>query len=174
MSNQKWYVVHTYSGFENKVKANLEHRIATMGMQDKIFNILIPVEAKVDPSKKEEDRKIFPGYVLIEMAMDDESWFVVRNTPGVTGFIGLGNKPSPLSEREVHNILSQIGLQAKPKKIEFHYDISDKVRIKEGPFVDFIGEIREINHEKQSVKLLLKIFGRETSVELDFSQVEEL
>ncbi|MDD5089693.1 MAG: transcription termination/antitermination protein NusG [Candidatus Wallbacteria bacterium] len=174
MAENKWYVVHTYSGFEGKVKVNLEHRIATMGMQDKIFNILIPVENKPDPSKKEEDRKIFPGYVLIEMVMDDESWFVVRNTPGVTGFIGLGNKPSPLSEREVHNILSQIGLQAKPKKIEFNYDLGDKVKIKEGPFVDFIGEIREINHEKQSVKLLLKIFGRETSVELDFSQVEEL
>jgi transcriptional antiterminator NusG len=175
MSEKKWYVVHTYSGFEAKVKANLEHRVATMGMQDKIFNILIPTESKIDgSSKKEEDKKIFPGYVLIEMKMEDESWFVVRNTPGVTGFIGLGSKPTPLSEREVHNILSQVGLQAKSKKVDFNFEIGDKVKIKDGPFVEFIGEVREINLERQSVKLLLKIFGRETSVELDFGQVEEL
>lgn len=174
MGERKWYVVHTYSGMEKKVKSNLEHRIATMGMQDKIFQVLIPVEKKIGANKKEEEKKIFPGYVLIEMIMEDESWAVVRNTPGVSGFIGLGNRPTPLSEKEVHNILTQVGLHVKAKKVDFNFEIGDKVKIKEGPFVDFIGEIREINQEKQSVKLLLKIFGRETSVELDFSQVEEL
>lgn len=183
-TQRKWYIIHTYSGMENRVKQNLEQRIDSMGMSDKIFRIFIPTNKKVEIKKgerKKVEKKVFPGYVLVEMIQNDESWFVVRNTPGVTGFVGFGNKPTPLMEKEVREIfqksdpeeLQKIGLNVKPKKIEFHLNVGDKVKIIDGPFTDFNGVINDINLEKQSVKCLLKIFGRATSVELDFAQVEE-
>ncbi|MCG0276819.1 MAG: transcription termination/antitermination protein NusG [Thermosediminibacteraceae bacterium] len=173
--SKNWYVIHTYSGYENKVKANLEKRVESMGMQDKIFRVLVPVEEEVEiknGKKKITQRKIFPGYVLVEMIVTDDSWHVVRNTPGVTGFVGTGNKPIPLQESEVKAILKRMGIEEPKPKIEL--EINQNVKVISGPFENFVGKVVEINHEKQKVKVLISMFGRETPIELDYNQVEKL
>jgi transcriptional antiterminator NusG len=173
--DRQWYVIHTYSGYENKVKTNLEHRVASMDVQDKIFQVVIPTEEEVevkDGQRRTVQRKIFPGYVLVEMAMSDDSWYVVRNTPGVTGFVGSGNRPIPLQEDEVKTILKQMRAEAPRVKVSFNK--GQGVRIIDGPFADFTGVVDDINHEKGKVRVLVSFFGRETPVELDFLQVEKL
>lgn len=175
VDNRRWYIIHTYSGYENKVKANLEHRIQSMGMQDKIFQVVIPTEEEIeirDGQRRTVQKKIFPGYVLVQMIMDDESWYVVRNTPGVTGFVGSGIKPVPLEEEEVNAILRQ--MRAEEPRIKVGFQVGQVVRIISGPFVDFVGQVDEINLEKGKVKVLVSFFGRETPVELDFDQVERV
>ncbi|MBE4906621.1 transcription termination/antitermination protein NusG [Bacillus luteolus] len=175
---KNWYVVHTYSGYENKVKANLEKRVETMGMQDKIFRVVVPEEEETDiknGKKKVTKRKVFPGYVLVEIIMTDDSWYVVRNTPGVTGFVGSagsGSKPTPLLPDEVTNILKHMGMEQKV--IEVDFELKETVKVKEGPFANFTGAIEDIDKDKQKVKVHVNMFGRETPVELDFSQVEKI
>lgn len=173
--DRRWYVIHTYSGYENKVKNNLEHRIQTMDMTDKIFDVVVPVEDEIeikDGQRRTVQRKIFPGYVLVEMAMTDESWYVVRNTPGVTGFVGSGNKPVPLQDDEVKAILKQMRVETPRIKVAFSKGQS--VHIVDGPFADFIGVVDDLSYEKGKVRVLVSFFGRETPVELDFLQVEKL
>ncbi len=172
---KKWFVIHTYSGYENKVKANLEKRVASMNMQDKIFRVLVPMEDEIevkDGKKRITKRKIFPGYVLVEMYLTDDSWYVVRNTPGVTGFVGSGNKPIPLQPNEVRSIMRQMGLEEARTKIDL--DLGESVRVITGPFENFIGTVEEIYPEKSKLKVLVSMFGRETPVELDFTQIEKL
>jgi transcriptional antiterminator NusG len=174
-SANQWYVIHTYSGYENKVKANLEHRIESMGVEDQIFQVLVPMEEEIEiknGQRQTVNKKVFPGYVLVEMAMSDESWYVVRNTPGVTSFVGSGNRPTPLVEAEVKKILKQMGVEAPKFKLQFTKGQS--VRVKDGPFAEFIGTVDEGNPEKNKVKVLVSIFGRETPVELDFLQIDKL
>jgi transcriptional antiterminator NusG len=171
---KNWYVVHTYAGYENKVKANLEKRIDSMSMEEKIFRILVPMEDEVeikDGKKKISKRKVFPGYVLVEMFMTDDSWYVVRNPPGVTGFVGSGSKPIPLNEEESGQIIRQMGVDEPRTRITVI--VGEKVRVTYGPFENFIGIIEEINLEKQKIRVLISMFGRETPVELDFSQIEK-
>lgn len=176
--NRNWFVVHTYSGYENKVKANLERRIHSMNMQDKIFRVLVPMEDEVefkDGKRKITPKKVFPGYVLVEMVMDDESWYVVRNTSGVTGFVGSpggGEKPLPLQEKEVKTILKQMGIETPRLKVEFAK--GDRVKVTSGPFFDFTGIVDEVQPEKEKVRALISIFGRETPVELEFYQIEKI
>ncbi|MPZ23927.1 MAG: transcription termination/antitermination protein NusG [Dehalococcoidia bacterium] len=175
-----WYVIHTYSGYENKVKTNLQHRIQSMDVSDKIFEVVIPTEEEIEireGQRRTVSKKIFPGYVLVRMNMDDESWYVVRNTPGVTGFVAPGgsattSKPTPLAPAEVANILRRMKVAAPKVKVGF--SIGESVRIIEGPFQDFVGSVDEINVEKGKVKVLVSFFGRETPVELDFLQVERI
>ena len=179
----QWYVVHTQSGYEKKVTANLNARIQSMNMEDKIFEVVIPME-EVDEfkngKKQTVQRKVFPGYLLVRCRMDDESWYCVRNTPGITGFVGQsrqGQKPTPLSRREVRTFLSPKteGVEAAPRrKAKLDYEEGESVRVKEGPFADFTGEIAEINADHMKLKVLVNIFGRETLVEMDFSQVAKL
>ena len=171
----RWFVIHTYSGYENKVRTNLERRIASMGQADKIFRILVPTEDEIeikDGKRRIAKKKVFPGYVLVEMIMDDDSWYVVRNTPGVTGFVGSGAKPLPLQDREVKSILKQLGDETP--KFRITYQKGSAVRINSGPFMDFSGIVDEILPEKEKVRVLVSIFGRETPVELDFAQVEKI
>ena len=171
---KNWYVIHTYSGYENKVKTNLEKRVESMNMGDKIFRVLVPMEDEIEiknGKKKISKRKVFPGYVLVEMDITDDSWYVVRNTPGVTGFVGSGNKPIPLLEHEVSSILRQMGLEKVRTKIDV--SIGQSVRVISGPFKDFIGVVQEILEEKQKVRVSVSMFGRETPVELEFSQIEK-
>ncbi|MDF9407527.1 transcription termination/antitermination protein NusG [Pelotomaculum isophthalicicum JI] len=171
---KKWYVVHTYAGYENKVKANLEKRIDSMGMEEKIFRILVPMEDEVeikDGKKKISKRKVFPGYVLVEMFMTDDSWYVVRNTPGVTGFVGSGSKPIPLNDDEARQIIRQMGVDEPRTRIIL--SVGENVRVISGPFENFIGIIEDVSTEKQKVRVLISMFGRETPVELDFSQIEK-
>ncbi|MEW6183112.1 MAG: transcription termination/antitermination protein NusG [Bacillota bacterium] len=173
--SKQWYVIHTYSGYENKVKANLEKRIASMNMGDKIFRIVVPEEDEVeikDGKKKILKRKIYPGYVLVEMIMGDESWYVVRNTPGVTGFVGSGNKPVPLTEPEAEQILKQA--EGDIPRIRIDLTPGEKIRVTSGPFQNFIGVLEEINTEKAKLKVSVSMFGRETPIELDYSQVEKI
>lgn len=171
-------MVHTYSGYENKVKTNLEKRVHSMDMQDKIFRVLVPTEEAVehkDGKKKIVQRKVFPGYVLVEMVMTDDSWYVVRNTPGVTGFVGSpggGAKPTPLMPEEVHAILNQMGMEEARPKVAF--SVSESVKVLEGPFADFVGKIEEVDPHRQKLKVLVNMFGRETPVELDFNQVGKI
>ncbi|KYD33028.1 hypothetical protein B4110_0110 [Parageobacillus toebii] len=175
---KNWYVIHTYSGYENKVKANLEKRVESMGMQDKIFRIVVPEETETDTKngkKKATKKKVFPGYVLVEMVMTDDSWYVVRNTPGVTGFVGssgAGSKPTPLLEEEVEMILKRMGMPLT--EIDVDYELNETVRVKEGPFANFTGKIEEIDLDKRKVKVLVNMFGRETPVEFEFSQIEKI
>jgi len=175
---KNWYVVHTYSGYENKVKENLEKRVETMGMQDKIFRVIIPEEEETDfkdGKKRVLMKKTFPGYVLVEIIMTDDSWYVVRNTPGVTGFIGSsggGAKPTPLLEEEVEFILKQMGV--KEGRLELDIVIGETVQVLEGPFADFQGKVEEIDEAKGKVKVAVDMFGRETKMELDFIQVQKL
>lgn len=175
---KNWYVVHTYSGYENKVKANLEKRVESMGMQDKIFRIVVPEEEETEiknGKKKVVKKKVFPGYVIAEIIMTDDSWYVVRNTPGVTGFVGStgsGSKPIPLQQDEVELILKRMGMDKQETEIDF--ELKETVKVKEGPFADFSGKIEEIDMDKQKVKVHVNMFGRETPVELDFSQIEKI
>ncbi len=172
---KKWYVIHTYSGYENKVKTHLEKRVASMNMEDKIFEVLVPMEDEVeikDGKRQITKKKIFPGYVLVEMVLTDDSWYVVRNTPGVTSFVGSGTKPIPLMDDEVHNIMCKIGLTEAPVKIDL--DIGESVRVVAGPFENFIGSVEDIYPEKSKLRVLVSMFGRETPVELEFTQVEKL
>lgn len=172
---KQWYVVHTYSGYENKVKANLEKRVESMNMEDKIFRILVPMEDEVevkDGKKKVTKKKVFPGYVLVEMVLTDESWYVVRNTPGVTGFVGSGSKPVPLQKGEVKHILRQMGEDEPRAKSDFA--LKQSVRVIAGPFENFIGTVEEINPEKGKLKVHVSMFGRETPVELEFYQVQKI
>lgn len=176
----KWYVVHTATAAESKVKANLEHRISVMNMQSQIFEILVPMEAEPKQQKpekgrrKKEGKKIFPGYILVKMLLNDDSWAVVRNTPGVTGFVGLGKRPTPLQEKEVENILYQMGLQETKPMTHVQFHEGQKVKITDGAFCDFIGMVDSVNQEKKRLQVLVHIFGRETAVELSFTEVEEL
>jgi transcription termination/antitermination protein NusG len=175
-----WYVVHTYAGYENKVKSNLESRISSMNMEDRIFEVVIPLEDVVElKSGKRQvvSRKVFPGYLMVRMDLDDDSWYVVRNTPGVTGFVGLGARPTPLSRREVENILAvKVEGAGAPKKTRprLEYEVGESVRVREGPFADFSGTIAEINEDQLRLKVLVNIFGRETPVEFEFAQVAKL
>jgi len=175
---KNWYVVHTYSGYENKVKMNLEKRVESMGMEDKIFRVIVPEdeEAEIkDGKKKMVKKKSFPGYVLTEMVMTDDSWYVVRNTPGVTGFVGSsghGAKPTPILPDEVDVVLKRMGVSEPAVQIDF--EIKESVRVTDGPFADFTGTIEQIDTDKQKLKVHVNMFGRETPVELDFSQVDKL
>jgi len=176
MAEKHWYVVHTYSGYENKVKTNLEKRVESMEMQEKIFRVLVPMEDEIeikDGKQKKVKRKVFPGYVLVEMVMSDDSWYVVRNTPGVTGFVGSGNKPIPLTPEEVEAILGRHG-EDKPAHVVVDFEVDQPVRVIAGPFKDHTGVIKEIIPEKGKARVLITMFGRETPVEVDFSQIEEI
>jgi transcriptional antiterminator NusG len=176
-----WFVVHTYAGYENKVKSNLESRIASMNMEERIFEVVIPVEDVIEfknGRKQVVSKKVFPGYLMVRMDLDDDSWYVVRNTPGVTGFVGLGARPTPLSRREVEGILQvktgEEGETIKRSRPRLEYEVGESVRVKEGPFADFTGTIAEINEDQLKLKVLVNIFGRETPVELEFAQVAKL
>lgn len=175
MVEKHWYVVHTYSGYENRVQTNLEKRVESMEMQDKIFRVIVPMEKQIEirgGQRRTNMRKVFPGYVLVEMSLDDDSWYVVRNTPGVTGFVGPGSKPIPLSKPEIDHIMKQMGLtEAKPK---IDLEIKQQVRVIDGPFKNFIGSIQEILPERGKLKVAVSMFGRETPVELEFYQVEKI
>jgi transcription termination/antitermination protein NusG len=174
-TKKRWYVVHTYSGYENKVKANLEKRIETMEKEDKIFRVVVPIEEEMeikDGKRKITKRKVFPGYVLVEMLMSDDSWYVVRNTPGVTGFVGSGSKPIPLQPAEVRSILRQMGVDEPRPKVA--YSLGESVRVTAGPFEGFVGVIREIHADKGKLRVFVSMFGRDTPIELDFGQVEKL
>ena len=172
---RRWYVLHTYSGYEENVMQNLEQRIESMGMEDKIFNILIPVEKKIkirNGKRKITEEKIFPGYILVEMIVTDDSWYVVRNTPNVTGFIGTGTTPTPISEKEVKSLQKRMGVE-EPK---FKIDISENspVRITDGPFKNMEGKVTAIDEAKGKIKVLVSMFGRETPIELDFLQIKKI
>ncbi len=171
---KRWYVIHTYSGYENKVSANLERKVHSLGMENEIFRIVIPMENEVeikDGKKRSVQRKVFPGYVLVEMIVNDRSWYAVRNTPGVTGFVGSGSKPIPLTDDEVRQIMRSMGVEESRPKIDFQ--LHQLVRLKAGPFADCLGKVSEINEERGKLKVLVDMFGRETPVEIDFTQVEE-
>jgi len=168
-----WYAIHTYSGYENKVKKNLEHRIQALDLSNQIFRIVVPTEEEIEIRNGQRhtvQRKVFPGYVLVKMVMSDDSWYVVRNTPGVTSFVGMGNKPTPLGDPEVQAIIKQMAAEAP--KVKVTLAVGQAVRIIDGPFADFQGLIDEINQEKGKVKVLVSFFGRETPVEMDFLQVD--
>ncbi|MCI1954073.1 transcription termination/antitermination protein NusG [Ligilactobacillus acidipiscis] len=176
---KKWYVLHTYSGYENKVKTNLESRAQSMGMENNIFRVVVPEEEKRETTKtgkeKVEKLKTFPGYVLVEMVMSDQSWYVVRNTPGVTGFVGshgAGSKPAPLLEEEIDSILHQLGLSARHEK--FDAEVGDSVTIVDGAFSGMVGKVTEIDNEKMKLRVDIEMFGRETAAELNFDQVDKL
>jgi len=169
-----WFVIHCYSGYENKVRHNLEQRIETMGMKDRVFDVVVPTQEEIevrDGKRRNVERHIFPGYVLVNMLLSEESWFVVRNTPGVTGFVGMGNLPTPLRPEEVSSILKRMEADAPTIKVSFK--VGERVRIIDGPFNDFRGIVAEIDMERTKVRVMVSFFGRETPVELDFLQVEK-
>jgi transcriptional antiterminator NusG len=169
-----WYVVHCYSGYENKVRHNLEQRIESMGMKDRIFDVVVPTEEEIevkDGKRRTVERRVFPGYILVQMIMDEDSWYVVRNTPGVTGFVGMGNEPTPLRPEEVAQIVKR--MEAQAPRVKVSYKTGQKVRIIDGPFNDFIGSVEDIDVERAKVRVMVSFFGRETPVELDFLQVEK-
>jgi transcriptional antiterminator NusG len=171
--NRNWYVVHTYSGYENKVKTDLEKRVESMEMEDKIFQIIVPIEEVVeykDGKKKVSQRKVFPGYVMVEMIVTDDSWYVVRNTPGVTGFVSSGVKPIPLEKHEVDVILRDMGMA----KTKADFSVGESVKVVSGPFENFTGTITEINLDKGKIWVSISMFGRDTPVELDFHQISKL
>jgi len=170
-----WFVVHCYSGYENKVRHSIEQRIESMGMQDKIFDVVVPTEEEIeikDGKRRTVERRVFPGYILVQLIMDEDSWYVVRNTPGVTGFVGMGNEPTPLRSDEVAKIMNR--MEAEAPKVKFNFQPGEKVRIRSGPFSDFIGTVDEIDIERAKVRVLVSFFGRETPVELDFLHVENV
>lgn len=172
--DRHWFVVHCYSGYENKVRHNLEQRIETMGMKNKIFDVVVPTEEEIevkDGKRRTVERRVFPGYILVQMLMDEDSWYVVRNTPGVTGFVGMGNEPTPLRQEEVSQIVKR--MEAEAPRIKVTYKAGQKVRIIDGPFNDFIGTVSDIDMERAKVRVMVSFFGRETPVELDFLQVEK-
>lgn len=169
-----WYVVHCYSGYENKVRHNLEQRIESMGMKDKIFDVVVPTEEEIEVregKRRTVERRVFPGYILVNMILTEESWYVVRNTPGVTGFVGMGNTPTPLRPEEVAQILKR--MEAEAPRIKVTFRPGERVRIIDGPFNDFRGTVSEIDMERAKVRVMVNFFGRETPVELDFLQVEK-
>lgn len=172
---KNWYAVHTYAGHENKVKTTIERRAESMNLTEKIFRILIPTEAEMSTrggKKREIQKKIFPGYVLIQMVLDDSTWYLVKSTTGVTGFVSSGNKPVPLQDKEIANILQAVeGPRQKPKVM---WEKGQVVRVNAGPFADFTGTIEDINAPKEKLRVLISIFGRDTPVELDFNQVEKI
>ncbi|MGH9155630.1 MAG: transcription termination/antitermination protein NusG [Acidimicrobiales bacterium] len=176
----QWFVVHTYAGYENKVKSNLQSRISSMNMEERIYDVEIPVEDVIEfkgGKKVVVQKKVFPGYLLVRCELDDDSWYVVRNTPGVTGFVGHGAKPVPLSRRDVETFLgvkadgAEVVKRTRPR---LEYEVGESVRVREGPFADFSGQIAEINEDQLKLKVLVNIFGRETPVSLEFSQVAKL
>ncbi|GAB4534953.1 MAG: transcription termination/antitermination protein NusG [Anaerolineales bacterium] len=172
--DRAWYVVHCYSGYENKVRHNLEQRIETMDMKDKIFDVIVPTEEEIevkDGKRRSVERRVFPGYVLVNMVLTEDSWYVVRNTPGVTGFVGMGNDPTPLRPEEVAQIIKRMEADAPRIKVSFRE--GDRVRIVDGPFNDFRGTVAEVDMERAKVRVMVSFFGRETPVELDFLQVEK-
>jgi len=171
---REWYVVHCYSGYENKVRHNLEQRIETMDMKGKIFDVVVPTEEEMEVrngKRRTVERRVFPGYILVQMVMDEDSWYVVRNTPGVTGFVGMGNDPTPLRPEEVSQIVKR--MEAEAPRIKVTFDVGQKVRIIDGPFNDFIGTVDDIDMDKAKVRVMVSFFGRDTPVELDFLQVEK-
>ncbi|NJN67294.1 MAG: transcription termination/antitermination protein NusG [Chloroflexaceae bacterium] len=172
---RRWYVIHTYSGYENKVRQNLEHRIDSMEMGDQIFRVIVPTEEEIEiknGQRRVVSRKIYPGYVLVQMRLTDDSWYVVRNTPGVTSFVGHGNRPVPLEEAEVKSILKQ--MEAEAPRVRVSYQVGQAVKITDGPFTDFEGVVDAIDHERGRVRVLVSFFGREAPIELDFLQVTRL
>lgn len=172
---RRWYVLHTYSGYEENVAQNLKQRIESMDMEDKIFNILIPTEKKIrikNGKRKIIEEKIFPGYVLVEMIVNDDSWYVVRNTPNVTGFIGVGTTPTPISEKEVKDLQKRMGVEEP--KFQIDVAVGSPIRITDGPFKNLEGKITNIDEAKGKVKVLVSMFGRETPVELDFLQIKKI
>ena len=175
--SKQWYIVHTYSGYEARVRDNLKQRVEAMGMEEEIGEVLIPTEDVVEMKegkKKVTARKFFPGYVLINMEMSDEGWHLVKNTPKVTGFVGMGNKPTPLSQEEVDRIITQVTVSAEKPKPKFSFKPGEQVRITDGPFSNFTGVVEELNEDKSTLKVMVTIFGRATPVELDFLQVEKV
>ena len=171
----QWYVVHCYSGYENKVKKNLEHRTESMGMQTHINEVIVPTEEQVelrDGQRRVVERRIYPGYVLVQMTLDEESWYVVRNTPGVTGFVGIGNKPTPLRQEEVDRIMRR--MEAEEPVAQVKVKVGDKVRIVEGSFLDFNGTVDEVYPDKGKARVLVSFFNRETPIEVDLLQIERL
>lgn len=170
----QWYALHTYSGYENKVKKTIESRVEALDLGDRVFQVLVPTQKEKEKDRdgkpKEVDRKIFPGYVLVRMEMDDDAWYALRNTPGVTGFVSINNKPVPLAASEVNNIIA--GISAQPPKVNISYSVGDTVRITDGPFADFRGVIDEVNDEREKVRVMVSFFGRDVPVELDFFQIE--
>lgn len=169
----EWFVIHSYSGMENKVKKNLEHRAESMGMTDRILQVVVPTETEIeikDGVRREVEKRVFPGYILIEMIMDEDSWYVVRNTPGVTSFVGMGNKPSPLSADEVERIMSRI--ESDEPRIKISFEVGERVRITEGPFAEFTGLVETIDADKGKARVMVSFFNRETPVEVDFLQLE--
>ena len=169
----EWFVIHSYSGMENKVKKNIEHRAESMGMSDHILQVVVPTETEIEIRKgarKEIERRVFPGYILVNMIMDEDSWYVVRNTPGVTGFVGMGNKPTPLRQEEVDKIMRRI--ESDEPRIKVNFQPGEHVRILNGPFAEFSGTVDEIYPDKGKAKVLVSFFNRETPVEVDFLQLE--
>ena len=172
-----WFAIHTYSGYENKVKSHLEARVASMDMRNKIFRIIVPMEEEVEikqGQRRTVQRKVFPGYVLVEMIMSDEAWYVVRNTPGVTSFVGSGTRPVPLHEHEVRTILKQVTEETEKPKAKISFNKGQSVRVVDGPFAEFIGTVYDINQDRNKVTVLVSFFGRETPVVLDFLQIEKI
>jgi len=172
---RNWYVIHTYSGYEDAVAKNLKQRVESLGMEDKIFNVIVPKERKIkikDGKRRTIEEKIYPGYVLVEMIVTDDSWYVVRNTPNVTGFVGVGTTPVPVSNKEIEILKKRTGVEAPQYKIEVK--AGDAVKITDGPFKDFDGKVSEVDEEKGKIKVLVNMFGRDTPVELDSLQIMKL
>jgi transcriptional antiterminator NusG len=175
--NMKWYIIHSYSGFERKVRESLESRVQAFGLQDKIGRVLIPTESVTEVrggKKYTSERMFYPGYVLVEMDMDDHVWHVVKSTPRVTGFVGTGQQPTPLSEEEVQNIVYRVGESKDKPKLKVKFEKNESVRITEGPFASFTGVVDEVNEDRETLKVMVTIFGRSTPVELEFGQVEKV
>ncbi len=176
--NLKWYIVHTYARMEDKVKSNIEQAVEANDLQDKVPEVLVPKKKVVvtdkNGKKKEVEQNLYPGYVLVKMILDEETWYVVRNAPGVTGFVGTANKPTPLTEKEVASIMREIGILPQEPTVKFALKVGDRVLVKGGPFEGFKGEVREVDRSKETVKVMLKMFGRETLVDFKFSEVEKV
>ncbi len=175
LQQRRWYVIHTYSGYEEAVAKNLRQRVESLGMEDKIFSVLVPKEKKIkikNGKRKMVEEKIYPGYVLVEMIVTDDSWYVVRNTPNVTGFVGAGTTPLPLSEKEIESLKKRMGADIAKYKIDV--EIGDMVKIIDGPFKDFDGKVSEIDQERGKIKVLVNMFGRDTPVELDSLQIKKI
>ncbi|NOX63879.1 MAG: transcription termination/antitermination protein NusG [Chloroflexi bacterium] len=173
--NRAWYVVHSYSGMENKVKKNLEHRVESMQLQHKIFQVIVPTEEQIElreGQRRVVERRVFPGYILVEMILDDESWYAVRNTPGVTGFVGIGNRPTPLSPAEVERIMKRI--ESEEPRVKVDFKVGERVRVTEGPFAEFQGVVSDLDLDRGKARVLISIFGRETPVEVDFLQLQKV
>lgn len=171
----KWYIVHTYSGHEVKVATTLKQRVESKGLTDKIFTLYVPQQQKImvtDGKKRSVDEKLFPGYMIVQMIMDDESWYTVRSTNGVTGFVGMGNTPTPLPQKEVDALMKFT--QMETPKFEAKFSVGDSIKINEGPFKDFLGKVDEVNEDQGKVRVLVSVFGRETPLELDFEQVNRI